>query len=245
MTNQYTVLPAYYDALNSDVNYNEYVDFFKSLKELNGANILDLGCGTGDISILLSKIGANVLGLDKSCEMLTLATHKAQVASANVFYTCQDMTSFSTGRIYDLVISTFDCLNYITSKSGLVRAFSCVEKELSDDGIFFFDMNSEYKFENIYSDNSYVLENDGVFCAWENYYDRQKKLCDFYINIFAEENGLYKRFYEVQTQRMFTLKEIETSLKKAKLKLLNVYTDLNRNPIHKNTERYYITAKKL
>lgn len=245
MTNEYTVLPAFYDILNADANYQEYVDFVKDLIEIKDAKILDLGCGTGDISILLSQAGATVIGLDKSSEMLTLASHKSNSKKAGVFYTCQDMTSFSTGHEYDLVISTFDCLNYITSKAGLFKAFACVERELSDNGIFFFDMNSEYKFKNIYSNNSYVLENDGIFCAWENFYDSDKKLCDFYINIFSEENGVYKRYYEVQTEKMFTLNEIESALKKAGLKLLNVYSDLQKNPLQENSERYYITAKKI
>ena len=245
MTTQYTILPQFYDILNADVNYEEYIDFIKSVTELQNKKVLDLGCGTGDMSILLFKEGADVVALDKSSEMLSLASHKADEKKARVFFTAQDMTSFSTGHSYDLIISTFDSLNYITSKAGLVKAFNCVSNELSDDGIFLFDMNSEYKFENIYSDNAYVLESGNVFCAWENYYDKSKKLCDFYINIFVNENGVYKRYYETQIERMFTFKEISLSLNKAGLKLINAYSDYEKNPISTNTERYYIIAKKI
>lgn len=245
MKSEYTVLPAFYDALNADVNYGDYLQYISDKIEIKGAKILDLGCGTGDLSILLSKNGASVIGLDISPEMLALASHKAEKAHANVFYTCQDMTSFSTGHVYDAVISTFDCLNYITTKAGLLRAFTSVARELKEKGVFLFDMNSEYKFKEIYSDNSYVLEADKVFCAWQNFYDEKSKLCDFYINVFAEENGSYKRYYEEQTERMFTLDDIKTCLKKAGLKFIDVFSDYNSSKIDEKTERYYIIAEKI
>lgn len=244
MKNEYTVLPAFYDALNTDVNYEEYLSYIEKNASVQGRNVLDLGCGTGDIALLLSKKGANVTALDISPEMLALASHKAEKAHARIFYTCQDMTSFSTGTFYDTVISTFDCLNYLPTKSALARAFTSVCRELREGGLFLFDMNSEYKFKSIYSDNSYVIESDGIFCAWENLYDEEKKLCDFFINIFAEENGVYKRYYEEQTQRMFTLSEIKECLKKAGLTYVSVSSDFSGTPITDKTERYYIIAKK-
>lgn len=245
MKSEYTVLPAFYDALNSDVDYSAYLEYICANTDINSAKVLDLGCGTGDMSILLSKKGASVIGLDNSPEMLALASHKAEKAHADVFYTCQDMTSFSTGHTYDVVISTFDSLNYVTTKAGLLRAFSSVARELKENGLFLFDMNSEYKFKEIYSDNSYVLEAEGIFCAWQNFYDEKSKLCDFYINIFAEDNGAYKRFYEEQTEKMFTLTEIKSCLKKAGLRFVDVFSDFDKSEINEKTERYYIIAEKI
>ncbi|MBE6651306.1 MAG: class I SAM-dependent methyltransferase [Ruminococcaceae bacterium] len=244
MNNEYTVLPAFYDELNSDVDYEAYASFICSKLTNDTPDVLDLGCGTGDLSHILALRGANVVGLDASSEMLTLASHKSEMKRAKVFYTCQNMTSFSTGRMYDAVISTFDCLNYLLTKADLLRAFNCVSKELKDDGIFIFDMNTEYKFVNIYADNSYVLESDRIFCAWENYYDEKSKKCDFYINIFAEENGMWRRYFEEQTERMFTLDEIKSALKKAGLTFVSVSSDYDGSPVTDTTERYYIIAKK-
>ena len=143
------------------------------------------------------------------------------------------------------MVSTFDSLNYVRSKAGLERAFDCVARELKKDGLFLFDMNSEYKFENIYADNSYVLEADDVFCAWQNFYDSAKKLCDFYINVFAKVGDTYKRYYEVQTERMFTLKEIKIALKKSGFLLLDLFSDTKKSAINDTTERYYFVAKKI
>lgn len=244
MNNEYTVLPAFYDELNSDVDYEAYADYICSKTKKETPDILDLGCGTGDLSHILALRGANVTGLDASSEMLTLARHKSDKKRVKVFYTCQDMTSFSTGQMYDTVVSTFDCLNYLLTKADLARAFTCVAKEMKEGGIFLFDMNTEYKFANIYADNSYVLESDRVFCAWENYYDEKAKKCDFYINIFAKVGEHYERFYEEQTERMFTLDEIKSALKKAGLTFVSASSDYDGSPVTDTTERYYITAKK-
>lgn len=244
MSTQYTVLPAFYDELNKDVNYDEYVQYVLDTVSLSSPSVLDLGCGTGDVSIRLSKKGADVVALDISSEMLSLASHKAEKENAKVFYTCQDMTSFSTGKKYDAVVSTFDSLNYIRTKTGLYSAFDCVFAELRDGGYFIFDMNSEYKFKTVYADNSYVFDEDTVFCAWQNFYDEKRKLCDFYINIFAEENGKYNRYYEVQTERMYTLKEILKGLEKSGFTVIQTSSDYYGTPITNTSERYYIIAKK-
>ena len=244
MSYEYTVLPAFYDSLNSDVNYEEYADYLCKFFKVEGSSVLDLGCGTGDISHILAERGAAVTGLDASSEMLTLANHKAEKKHIHVMYTCQDMTSFATGNKYDAVVSTFDCLNYLLTKADLTRAFSCVSGELKEGGVFLFDMNAEYKFKEIYADNSYILESDKVFCAWENLYDEKSKKCDFYINIFAEEKGCYKRYYEEQTERMFTLDEIKKSIKSAGLKFISVSSDYFDSPVSETTERYYFVVKK-
>lgn len=244
MNNEYTVLPAFYDKLNSDVNYGEYADYLTSHFEVSGSSVLDLGCGTGDLSHIIAERGAHVVGLDASSEMLCLANHKAEQKKVKVFYTCQNMTSFTTGHKYDSVISTFDSLNYLLTKADLVRAFTCVANELKPNGIFMFDMNTEYKFKHVYSDNTYVLEADSVFCAWENCYDEKSKKCDFYINVFAEEKGIYRRYSEEQTERMFTLAEIKSALKSAGLSFVSVSSDYNGAPVTDITERYYFIAKK-
>ncbi len=243
MNKEYTVLPAFYDALNSEVDYGEYARYLMS-KIPPKCRVLDLACGTGDISHLLAANGFEVIGLDASEEMLCLAQHKAEQKRVKVFYTRQSMTSFTTGHEYEAVVSTFDSLNYLLTKADLTRAFESVARELCEGGVFLFDMNTEYKFKNIYADNSYVLESDGVFCAWENYYDEKSRKCDFYINIFAEENGLYRRYSEVQTQRMFTLDEIKASLKKAGLTFVSAESDFDGGTIDENTERYYFTVRK-
>ncbi len=240
---QYTVLPKFYDVLNTEADYDGYLEYLKS-KIPENSSVIDLGCGTGNISIGLAKASYDVTGLDASSEMLAEAYMKTEKAKARVFYTCQDITSFSVPTLFDAAVSCFDCLNYIVSKEKLRLALERVNASLKDGGLFLFDMNSPYKFETVYADNSYVLEEEDIFCTWENDYNAKTRKCKFYINIFACENSLYRRYYEEQTERAYTLSEIKTLLEKTGFELLSVSSDFKSSSVLPDTLRYYFIARK-
>ena len=243
MSQQYSVLPRFYDLLNSEANYSEYVAYLSSHIPQK-SSVIDLGCGTGNISIALAKLGYDVTGLDLSSEMLSEAAFKSEKEKVSVFYTCQDISDFKVPTLYDAAVSAFDSLNYITENDKLCAAFSRVSDCLKSGGLFLFDMNSPYKFETFYADNSFVLEEDGVFCAWENYYNKKSRKCKFFINIFAEENGVYKRYYEQQTERSYKLADIVKMLESAGFELVSVSSDFDLSPVLPDTLRYYFIARK-
>ncbi len=243
MQEQYTVLPRFYDELNVEADYSAYVDYLVKYIPPR-SSVLDLGCGTGNISTELSLRGYDVTGLDVSSEMLTEARHKSEIRGTDVFYTCQDMTSFSTPVLYNAVVSSFDCLNYLLSKEKLFSAFCRVYDTLGENGIFLFDMNAPYKFENVYADNTFVIEEDGIFCVWENEFNKKTGKCNFFINIFVEEGEKYTRYQETQTEKSYSLKTVLKLLKDAGFASVEVYSDFDGTEVTDTTERYYFIARK-
>lgn len=243
MFEQYTVLPEFYDRLNTEADYSSYIEYLAS-NIPSGADVLDLGCGTGEMAIRLSEKGYSVTALDYSSEMLSEAFSKAQKRNSEVFFTCQDMTAFSVSHLYNAAISCFDSFNYILTNDKLLAAFSNCAAALDANGLFIFDMNAPAKFENLYSDNTFVIEENGIFCVWENDYNRKSRRCRFYINIFVEEGNAYKRYYEEQCERSYKLSDITECLDKAGFELLSVSSDFNFSPIDDTTERYYFIARK-
>lgn len=243
MTDQYTVLPEFYDRLNTEADYQSYVEYLSSIIP-QGSSVIDLGCGTGEISIEMSRKGYAVTGLDYSSEMLSEAYKKNSERRADVFFTCQDMTSFKVAHLYDAAVSCFDCLNYILTKDGLLNTFRCVADSLVDGGIFAFDMNAPAKFEKLYADNTFVIEEEGIFCVWENDFNKKSSRCRFYINIFVEENGRYKRYFEEQCERSYKLSNINECLARAGFDLISVNEDFNGTPANAETQRYYFIARK-
>ncbi len=244
MLEQYTVLPRFYDALNTEANYEEYLDYLERNLPKN-SSVIDLGCGTGNISIGLSKRHFDVVGLDSSSEMLSEAFQKSEREGVRVFYTCQDMTSFTTPSRFDAAVSCFDSLNYILTKEKLLSAFIRISDALADGGVFIFDMNAPAKFERVYGENTFVLEEDGIFCAWENEYNKKTRKCKFYINIFVEDNNKYNRYYEEQTEKCYKLSEITSLLGSAGFELVSVSSDFYSSPVTLDTQRYYFIARKI
>ncbi len=247
----YDLLAPIYDSINSDIDYSKWADFIEKIISRNFKGkkadlVLDLGCGTGSMTLELARRGYDMTGVDYSCEMLDIARNRAidEGLSEKMLWLCQDMTEFELYGTVDVTVSCLDSLNHLIGKGDLERCFKLVHNYLNPDGLFIFDINGKYKFENIYADNSYVIEEDGSFCVWQNYYDERSKLCDFYITLFKEDrDGRYQRYDEVQTERMYTLRTVKSLLGKCSFELIGVYSDFDFTEGTDNNERLYVAAR--
>ncbi len=240
-----------YDALNDSIDYAAWADFliriFEKYSERDVKRICEIACGTGSMSTELSLRGYDVTASDISPEMLTEAEYKSRQAGASVRYVSADMRSFSLYSAADVCICLLDSMNYLLSPSDFSEAVKSVYKNLANGGLFVFDINSKSKFENTYSDNAYVIENEGVLCAWQNFYNAKSKICDFYLSIFTEcEDGRYVRTDEHQRERMYTLRSVKKILSDCGFELCGVFSDYDfTEGNEEKDERLYIVAKKL
>ena len=142
-----------------------------------------------------------------------------------------------------------DSINYLLDEKDLERTFSLVHNYLDPDGLFIFDVNSPRKFERVYSDNAYILEDEdesgaAVFCGWQNEYDPQSGICDFYLTLFEEtEDGSYVRSDEHQRERCYSLETLKSCLEKTGFELIGIYSDFELTPITPEDDRWYVVAR--
>ena len=147
----------------------------------------------------------------------------------------QDMCGFELYGTVDAAVCCFDSLNYILDEEKIDKCFGLVRNYLNPGGLFIFDVNSEYKFESIYSNNDIILENKGVFCSWQNSYNRKSRICDFYITLFAEQSdGSYKRYGETQREKYYSIDFFRNILEKNKFEDINIYCDFSVNKIYRD-----------
>ncbi len=142
MTNIFKDYAQYYDYFNLGKNYKSeslYVD--ELIKKYNAGtrNILDIGCGTGLHDIELSKLGYDVVGIDISEEMITLAKSNAEKVGCKVEFTYDIGQNLSSSKKFDTVISLFHVMSYQTTTEQINKIFSLVAKSLKTGGIFLFD----------------------------------------------------------------------------------------------------------
>ena len=246
MNSPYSAIAECYDALNSHIDYNSWADKLKSVLESRGIGkgelVLDLACGTGNITIPLSKRGYDMIGIDISYDMLNRAMSKE--GSESVLWLCQDMRAFELYGTVRAAVCCLDSINYLTGRVGLNKCFSLVHNYLDPNGVFVFDVNTKYKFEKVYGDNHYVLESDGVLCAWKNYYDKKSCLCDFELSFFYEnEEGSYDRFDELQRERFWSIKTLTNALTSNGFELISVSSDLNGSPLLSDSERAFFICR--
>lgn len=245
----YDLLAPFYDKINGDINYSDWADFIEAIVEKYGAREpelwLDLGCGTGKMTLELARRGRDMTGIDYSPEMLNVARELAdEEGLSNILWLCQDIRDFELYGTVDVCISCLDTINHLTSPKDLDKCLKLVHNYLAPDGLFIFDINGKYKFENIYADNSYVMEEEGAMCVWQNYYNEKTSKCNFYISLFEErEDGLYERYDEEQTERMYTLRSVKKHLEDSSLEFVGAFSDFEFNDATDSNERIYIVAK--
>ena len=249
----YDSIARVYDKLNAEIDYSAWADFieecFEKYLESKPELVLDLACGTGSMTYKLAERGYDMIGVDGSEEMLSEAYSRGTVVGdTNILYLLQDMRSFELYGTVGAVTCCLDSMNYLTCDGDFEKCLSTVHNYLEPDGIFIFDMNTPYKFENVYGDNSYILEDkiDGkeIYCGWQNFYDKESRLCSFYLSLFEGQNGKYVRSDEEQHERCYTLDEVKSSLEKCGFELLFVSSDYKFTEIDENTERWYFVTRR-
>lgn len=244
----YDLLAPFYDSINADIDYKKWANFIESIlkreMKIKPELVLDLGCGTGRMTLELSRRGYDMTGIDYSTEMLDVARSAAEAEGQDILWLCQDMREFELYGTVDAAVCCLDCINHIEDISDVEKCFKLVHNYLIPDGIFIFDVNGKYKFENIYADRAYVMEEDGGFCVWENDYDPESRICDFYITLFKEgPDSRYERYDEVQSERMYAIDELRMALEKNNMEFIAAYDDLDFSPATDDSERIYIIAK--
>jgi SAM-dependent methyltransferase len=246
----YLAIAGVYDKLNKEIDYSKWASFFEDCFKKYGKNkpeiILDLACGTGRMTCEMARRGYDMIGVDGSVDMLSEAYSKD---TSGILYLCQDMRELELYGTVGATLCCLDSLNYLTEDGDLEKVFSLVHNYSDPDALFLFDVNSEYKFENIYSDNSYILEDENedggaIFCGWQNSYDKESKICNFYLSVFEEgENGEYYRTDEEQRERCYTVDEIKKSLENNRFELVDVFADTDFSAVEENSERLYFVAR--
>ena len=124
-----------YDSVQQSFQYKYGIELIERLKIEKGDRVLDLGCGTGNLtSVLAEKIGRDgkVLGVDPDKERIALAQKKYANRNSVSFHEGSGV-DFPSGP-YDIIFSNF-VLQWIEDKES---TFHEVYDELKVGGTFVF-----------------------------------------------------------------------------------------------------------
>ncbi len=239
-----------YDILNDGIDHAAWADFIEKciekFSDIKVSEICETACGTGLMACELARRGYSVTASDLSEEMLSVAENRARNENLPIRFVVQDMRHTRMYSKKDLVLCLLDSMNYLTKREDVANALESAKESLKDGGLFIFDMNSKFKFESIYSDNSYVLESDGVYCGWQNYYNPKTKICNFYLSIFTEnEDGSYSRSDEYQREKMYTVRQMTKLIDEAGFELCGIFSGFGFEDADENCdERLYYVLKR-
>lgn len=239
---------SFYDKLIGGVDYPKRADFFlnqfirfKDRCEL----VLDLACGTGSLSLELQRRGCDVIAVDGSPDMLMQAQSKSYGLTPPILYLCQTMEQLDLYGTVELAICMQDSLNHLEGAASVQRTFDRIKNFIEPSGLFIFDMNTPYKHSEVLGDNTFVLEEQDIYCVWQNSYNSDNCSVAIELDFFERQSGgSYRRSSESFAEYSYTVDTVREMLSSAQFELLEVQGDYTGAPPAANEERLVYIARR-
>ena len=240
----YEALAGSYDALTEDVGYAKRADFLEKLLRCSRIPVklvLDLACGTGTMTWLLTARGYEVIGVDGSEDMLAAAMGKGgQAAGVPPVFLHQSMPRLDLYGTVDAAVCCLDSLNYLTDPKDVQRTFRRLHLFVAPGGALVFDVNTAAKLAAL-DGQVFLDETEDTYCVWRTEYSRG--LCTYYMDIFQRRgDGAWDRREELHRERAYTVEELTAWLTEAGFGDIRVYGDAKLRRPGENEQRVYISC---
>ncbi len=281
---EYKFFATVYDRMMDNIPYEEWEQYLlQILYRFNvrpDATITEIGCGTGTITEMLADDGFSMTGIDLSEDMLNEARKKnlkrkstaTKESLENVFsdkqpcfqesqisditYLHMDMRELVLPEKQDVIVSISDSMNYLLTNDDLYRTMKAVRKNLKEDGLFIFDLKTEYFFKTALDGNTYKEDLGDFSYLWKNYYDEEKHIHSYYlwfklydknksklIRKLCSKHEPFTLKKEHHRQRAFSAADIKEAALKAGFDSATVYGDFTFMKPCKKCERYYVIMR--
>ena len=255
-----------YDEFMQNIPADTWADYVEKLwnaHDLKPELVLDLACGTGSLTLELSKRGYDMIGSDMSAEMLNIAREKAMSdgLSEKVLFLLQDMREFELFGTVQCILSTCDSMNYLLKEEEVRKVFELCENYLDPGGLLMFDMNTEYKYKELLGDRVFADKTEDAAFIWQNTYYPEDKINEYDVTFFRKENGenskgflrkkkvlvedKYIRFSENHLQKAYDKETVIRLLEEAHLKVEGVYDAFTLDEAREDSERITFVAREV
>lgn len=133
-------VPDLYDVFMGEDPSASALAFYDGLIESHGGPVLELGCGTGRITIPIAQRTHEIVGLDSSAAMLARAKQKAEAIGVQIPWVQADMRRFELGRRFGLVFVAAQSFQHLLTRQDVEQALSQVRRHVATGGAFLVQM---------------------------------------------------------------------------------------------------------
>ena len=245
----YEALARRYDALTADVDHDAWADYLEKhfrRSPLPIRTVLDLACGTGAITCLLARRGYEMIGVDLSAEMLSVAAEKARDLTGVIppLFLQQPMEELDLYGTIDACVCCLDSVNYVTRPELLARAFRRVHLFLMPGGLFIFDVNTPEKLRGL-DGQVFLDETEDAYCVWRAEYSPRRRICTYAMDVFRHTGGdLWERGTELHEEYAYEPQQLEEMLRQAGFGHIKQYGERKMRPPKAGEERIFFVARK-
>lgn len=159
----YNEFAYFYDEFNGEADYDALYGYITDELKAHGITdgiLADLGCGTGDLTLMLTQAGYDVIGIDRSEEMLSVLREKADELglTGRLLLLKQDLLDLDLYGTIRAAVSTFDTYSHIGPQENFEKAIRKAAYFMERGGVFIFDLNTPYKHRHILAGQTFDIE---------------------------------------------------------------------------------------
>lgn len=244
----YELLAGCYDGLTADVDYEAWADYLERQFRRSPRpvrTVLDLACGTGSLTRVLAGRGYEMIGVDRSPEMLAEASEKCRgLAGERPLFLQQSMEKLDLYGTVDACVCCLDSVNYVTRPAVLRRAFERVHLFLEPGGLFLFDVNTPDKLRAM-DGQVFLDETEEAYCVWRGSFSERRRICTYGMDLFVrQEDGSWQRGEEVHREYAYELSELEEYLREAGFQGIKTHGERKMRPPREGEQRVFFSAWK-
>lgn len=243
----YNEFAYFYDEFNGAADYDALFAYIQNelrAHDVTEGILADLGCGTGDLTLMLTQAGYDVIGIDRSEEMLSVLREKADELdlTGRLLLLRQDLLELDLYGTIRAAVSTFDTYSHIGPLDRFEQAIRKAAYFMEKDGVFIFDLNTPYKHQHILAGQTFDIEAEDALCHWTNQYDEATGRVDISIDITYHDTA--EQFHESFCEYSYPLETVETLLQRYGFAVARVSDGEDFGPVRPDSPRWIITAVK-
>jgi SAM-dependent methyltransferase len=232
-----------------DIPYDKWqiiVEEYSKKYQISGKRLLDLACGTGELSCRFAMQGYQVTGVDLSEDMLAVAMAKVEEEGLRIPFFQQNMAELEIMDKFNFITIFCDSINYLLSEQEVLQTFEGVANHLTEDGLFLFDVHTEHKMENIFKDQTFTHIDEDICYIWNCFQGEFPLSVEHELTFFVSDSSgkKYDRVEEYHYQRSFPIQQYISWLDLAGFETLHMLGDLENQPPTEKSERVLFIARK-
>ncbi len=236
--NNYAELSLIYNSLMKKINYEYWANYIYAVSTIDSKKVtsaLELGGGTGKLSGFLFHKYKNYVLSDLNVRMLS------RDEKSKVMKVCCDMRAIPFKNKFDLIFSTFDSVNYLTSRIAFMKYLSESEKVLNDDGTLTFDISLErnsLRYEKLLNRKG---ELNGISFIQKSNYNKKNKIHTNEFELRLPDGKIIK---EKHKQKIWDMIDYFDMIDKSKFFVQHCFEAFTFTDVKKTTERAQFILKK-
>lgn len=243
----YAVLAEFYDRLMGETDYEGRASYLLQVMAYHGLShpemLLDLACGSGNLTVVLAEMGIDMIGVDGSGDMLAKAQMKPQTFENPILYLQQDMRELDLYGTVNGAVCGLDGLNHLLSTADIKKVLQRLRLFIEPGGLFVFDANTVYKHREVLANNAFVFEEEDFMCVWQNRLLPRTCEVDMQLDFFVDNGESYDRYTDEVRERAYSVSTWKRMLQECGFDLLAVYGDMTMDPPSDDEERIVLVAQ--